>query len=143
MPTPLLCILIVEDDPEINRVIRELLADEAIAAISATSLAEARHHLATSNILGVVLDYSLPDGTGDQLLDDLAGSAYAPGVVLATAHPDGNAIAKRYGIPVIRKPLDLDVLLAAVRVFIEGKGKATNLPPQQRPTVPKMRRVRE
>jgi len=123
--TALACILIVEDDRDVNAAIRGLLADEAIAAISATSLEEARQHLATEVIVGVVLDYSLPDGTAEHLLDELAVSPYAPGAVLTSGHPNAVEIAKKYNIPFIRKPLDLDVLLSAVRLFLAGQSHPT------------------
>jgi DNA-binding NtrC family response regulator len=121
VPTALANILIVEDDHDMNAAIRGLLADEAIAALSATSLKDAREYLATEVIVGVVLDYTLPDGTAEHLLDELAAAPYAPGAVLTSAHPNAVEIANLYRIPFIRKPFDLDVLLSAVRLFLAGQ----------------------
>ncbi len=109
--------------------IRDLLADEAIDAIGAASLGEARRCLSTQPIVGVVLDYTLPDGTADDLLDELASDAHAPGVVLASAHPRAGEAARRYRVPVIKKPLDLEELLAVVRSFIAGDAQPT--PPRR------------
>lgn len=120
---PLVSILVVEDDREINHVIRELLADEKISTLGATSLREAWNHIRTRNVIGVILDYSLPDGVADQLLAELEKATHPPGVVLASAHPNAAEVAKRYGITCLRKPLDLDVVLATVRGFIAGEGQ--------------------
>jgi DNA-binding response OmpR family regulator len=122
-PTPVVCILIVEDDPTVSAALRGLLADEAIATLSATSLREARNFVRTRNVIGVLLDYTLPDGTAADLLRDLTNAEYPPGVVIASAHPDAQRIAKQFSIECIRKPLDLDVVLAAVRGFIAGTGQ--------------------
>jgi len=124
IPTPLLRILIVEDDAATNLAIRQLLADEAIDAVGTVSLEQARHQLAESRgIVGVVLDYTLPDGTAEDLLTELAATPYAPGVVLTSGHPHARETAKRFGIPLIKKPFDLETLLAAVRVFVDGKAQ--------------------
>lgn len=123
MTTPPVCILVVEDDPQINYVLRALLADEAILALSAASLREARNHIRTRNVLGVVLDYSLPDGCADELLRELSQAEHPPGVVLASAHPGAIPLAIRYGLACIRKPLDFEVVLAVVRSFLAGKNQ--------------------
>jgi len=115
-PTPL--VLIVEDDRVTNTAIRDLFADDAIATLTATSLREARNYIRTRNVVGVVLDYALPDGTADELLNDLAHATHPPGVVIASANPSAMEIAKRFGIGCIRKPLDLEALLETVRGFI-------------------------
>ena len=124
VPTAILRILIVEDDAVTNETIRLLLADEAIEAVGAVSLAQARSQLAESTgVVGIVLDYTLPDGTAEELLGELAATPYSPGVVLISGHPHAKDTARRFGIPLIKKPFDIDALLGAVRVFVAGKAQ--------------------
>lgn len=98
-------------------------------------LEEARRYLATTAIAGIVLDYGLPDGTGADLLAELSTRAECPGVVLASAHPRAIEVAKHYGVAFVRKPFELDVLLAAVRVLLEGKSRPMPSP-RDAPIVP-------
>lgn len=117
-------ILVVEDDVDIGETICALLGDEGLDTAMTPTLAEARAALSEGGVDGVILDYGLPDGTGDELLEELSRvPASSPPVVLASAHPDAVAVAKHYGIAFIAKPFDLDVLIAAVRVMLEGKGR--------------------
>lgn len=82
-------VLVVEDDRDIRNSVLELLLDEGIGALGATTLEEARRYLATTPIAGIVLDYSLPDGTGGDLLAELADKSVTPPVVMATTAAAG------------------------------------------------------
>ena len=115
-------ILVVEDDAAIRTILCELLTDEGIPVVAVESLAEARHHLATTEVSGVILEHIVDDGTADFLLDELKGSSTPPPVVLVSGDPAAVAIANQYGVAFKRKPFDADDLLAAVEAMHEGKG---------------------
>src|SRR5207244_12790301 len=74
--------LIVDDDPEIAKVLTELVEREGFAVTCASSLAQARDQVAATVPDIVLVDIHLPDGSGLELLEGLGPSA--PEVVLIT-----------------------------------------------------------
>ena len=60
-------ILHVEDDPDVASVVQAVLEEVAEVEVVAT-LAEARRQLASDNFQLVILDLTLPDGNGEELL---------------------------------------------------------------------------
>lgn len=116
-------ILVVEDDATMRMALRGLLLDEGIANLGAESVEDARRCLATTSVSGVICDFLLRDGTADVLLDVMVGAQVPPPVILASVHPESRAIAKHYGVGFMRKPYDLDVVLASVRVMLEGNSR--------------------
>ena len=60
-------ILHVEDDPDVASVVQAVVEDVAEVEVVAT-LAEARRRLAGDNFQLVILDLTLPDGNGEELL---------------------------------------------------------------------------
>jgi PAS domain S-box-containing protein len=74
-------ILHVEDDSDIVRVVASILSDVADLRASPT-LAAARQQLATTTFDAVLLDLTLPDGSGHDLLADLRQLASPPPVIV-------------------------------------------------------------
>jgi DNA-binding response OmpR family regulator len=78
-------ILLVDDDPDIVRLVQHVLAQHGFAhPVHARTGAEALALLAEIDI--VLLDHQLPDTSGINLLDAIKGRASPPAVVLITAH---------------------------------------------------------
>lgn len=134
MPTPSeppkLRLLVVEDDPSISEALCALLDDCGYRATCVPTLNEARALLApgAAPIVAIVLDMMLPDGSGEELLDELAARTSSPAVIILSASRDAPQIAKRFGVASVGKPFDLDYLLAALRVAIESKNRPTRPP---------------
>src|SRR5260221_4293885 len=86
--------LIVDDDPEIAKVLTELVEREGFAVTCASALAQAREAIATTVPDIVLVDIHLPDGSGLDLLEGLGPSA--PEIVLITGQasvdPGGDAL---------------------------------------------------
>lgn len=80
-------ILIVEDDPEVRRVIAQLLEGEGTHLVEATSGAEADAALRTKHFDLVLLDLKLPDDDGLNILRRLRQRSMVPVIVL-TAQSD-------------------------------------------------------
>jgi CheY-like chemotaxis protein len=83
-------VLVVEDEAAVARVLGIMLRRAGHQVVMASSLAEARKAIAESRPLVVLLDMKLPDGSGFDLLDDLAehsGLADVPVVVLSGVEP--------------------------------------------------------
>jgi len=78
-------ILHVEDDPDISIILREMLKDKA-EVVTAATLKEARALLDSQNFALVVLDLSLPDGSGIDLLKYINTlAAKSPPVLILSA----------------------------------------------------------
>ena len=54
-------ILVVEDEPDINKTVSYNLANEGFYPVSALNLQEADDHLSSNNISLIILDLMLPD----------------------------------------------------------------------------------
>lgn len=83
-------VLIVDDDPAFRRLAVRLLTDAGLtvvaeAATAAAALAAAR----ATRPDGVLVDLGLPDRNGRELAAELTALAWAPRVLLTSAHPDG------------------------------------------------------
>jgi DNA-binding NtrC family response regulator len=117
--------LIVDDDPEIVKVLTELVEREGFAVACASSLAQARDQIATTVPDIVLVDIHLPDGSGLELLEGLGPSA--PEVVLITgqASVDTAVDALRRGAAdYLTKPVDfprLKMVLGNVARTLEMK----------------------
>jgi PAS domain S-box-containing protein len=73
-------VLIVEDDPAVARVLGIMLGRDGHQITTAGSLAEARRCLTQSRPSVILLDIKLPDGSGFDLLDELAPGTRLEGV---------------------------------------------------------------
>jgi DNA-binding response OmpR family regulator len=107
-------ILVVEDDVTLSSVISSALADEGYVTKVATTAAEARRMLAEELPTVMVLDLTLPDSFGGDLLAEATASGKMPSTVIVSTFPLAELIARRYDVELVRKPFELDALLAAV-----------------------------
>jgi len=67
----------------------------------------------------LLLDYRMPEGRGDELLDALADAGVYPRTIILTGCRDAplRALASR-GLCVLRKPVDMSHLLRAVKALL-------------------------
>jgi DNA-binding response OmpR family regulator len=107
-------ILVVEDDVTLSAVIASALADEGYVAKVATTAEEARRALAEEIPTAMVLDLTLPDAFGGDLLAEATARGRRPPTVIVSTFPLAELIARRYEVELVRKPFELDALLAAV-----------------------------
>jgi len=78
-------ILIVDDDPDIQSALHDLLESEGYAVTDATTCREALLHTQTVRFDAVLLDIGLPDGDGFSVLRDLKNSIPSLPVIMFTA----------------------------------------------------------
>jgi DNA-binding NtrC family response regulator len=107
--------LIVEDDDTIAKAMAGLLEDEGYAVAINKTLSEARDALANVEPSVLILDLTLPDAFGGELLNDLGRCENAPPTVLVTTFPLAPMIAERHDIELVKKPFLFDDLLSAIR----------------------------
>ena len=115
-------VLIIEDDPALCELLRQVLEDEGHRAVVATSLAEAERAVGSEPVelvLADLLEFDLRSGPGAvQVLRTLA--AGRP-VLLCTGQPGAQKLANVAGLAgVLGKPFDLDELLRCVNSALDA-----------------------
>lgn len=122
-----LTILVVDDDQAVAELLRELLND--VAGWGATVVHDAAaaravfHHI---RVEVLVLDVNLPGISGLELLDLLRRDEawHDPPIIFMSAAPDQPNVQDRVlaeGIRLIRKPFDVDELVAAVKEAVAAR----------------------
>jgi two-component system KDP operon response regulator KdpE len=117
-------VLLVEDDAELRRTLRDALQVEGYAVTTAATLREARAALNAGLAEGaldlVLLDLGLPDGEGESLLGELREQRKSAVIVISARHTDDPKIrlldagADDYLV----KPFSVKELLARMRVAL-------------------------
>jgi two-component system, NtrC family, response regulator HydG len=119
--------LLVDDDPDIASVLREVVDREGFTVTCVSSLARARQEIAATVPDILLVDIHLPDGSGLELLEGLGPAA--PEVVLITgeASVETAVHALRLGVAdYLTKPVDfarLKMVLGNVVRNLEMKGE--------------------
>jgi CheY-like chemotaxis protein len=115
-------VLVVDDEPDLLEVTRFVLESEGFGVETASNGEEALKLLRVGRRPGVVLlDLMMPGMSGWMFLDEIAkipALSRIPIVVLTAGGPLGVDGA----VEVLRKPLDLELLLEAVERHASGGG---------------------
>lgn len=124
-------ILIVEDDNEINQMLRELLQGHGFETMSAFSGTEALLHIEKEAPMAVILDLMLPGMTGEELLEQIKKSNPGIAVIVSSAKDDVNtriALLRAGADDYMVKPFDTEELLARLEAVLcrNGQEKMTN-----------------
>jgi len=101
--------LVVDDDLAFQLSLADAVGREGLEVATAGSLAEARREIATARPDVVLLDLSLPDGNGMELLPELEALPELGGVILVTgqATVETAVAALRHGVAdYLTKPID-------------------------------------
>ena len=128
MPTdtePPAVILVVDDEPAVNRVVTRYLSHVGYRVLDASSAAEAldRVRRQEPRVDLVLCDVVMPGVGGVDLAAVLLSRAPGPSVILMTGQlPDDVEQLDVNGqvVRVLRKPLDLDELQHVLQVTLEG-----------------------
>jgi len=120
-------VLVVEDDPDIALIARELLAVSGLEAVSAYTVNEALELLAASAFDLAVVDLQLPDRSGWELIEN--ARAMRPGlpVVIYSVHadqPETVARATEVGASVVSKSADPSALVDMVTSLLAAGASA-------------------
>lgn len=123
-------ILIVEDEENLRLTIAKRLRRYAHRVEEASAIAEAREHLSASAFDLVVTDVNLPDGSGVDLVEELAGEDGGADAVVITAFGtvESAVDAMRKGASdYLQKPVSLDELSLVVTRLLEARAVRTRL----------------
>ena len=118
-------ILVVEDDPDVRRVIVECLGLIGYAVSEAPNGTEGLAAIATCKPDLLVVDYAMPDMTGAEVISKARAMVGHLPVILATGYADMAAVERLAGKPaILRKPFDINSLGAAVATALEDSVEA-------------------
>jgi len=126
-------ILIIEDDQEISRLLSDFLTERGFIIVQANNYFEAEDKLLSFTYDIILLDITLPDGNGLQLLKFLKSQNIESGVLIISAK--NSLDDKLEGLNLgaddyITKPFDLSELNARINALLrrkkyDGKTKIT------------------
>ncbi len=115
-------ILHVEDDPSLADLLEQALGGVS-QVVNAASLAAARAHLRDQPFDLVILDLGLPDGSGIDLLGDLAtldGHALTPVLLLSATEPD-RGVTNRVARVLTKSKVSMEAVVEVVRSMLVQK----------------------
>lgn len=120
-------VLIVDDDPVVSRGLERNLVAETYAVRQSSSCAEAMRLCREENPDVVILDLTLPDGSGLDLVRDIRAINDTIGIVVLTgseAGADMREALRRGASSYLRKPADPLTLDAQVRIALAQSRKS-------------------
>lgn len=119
--------LVLEDDAALATTIADALTEAGWQVRTVHTIVEARALIEREHPALLVLDLTLSDEFGGELLEHLAGRDDAPATVIVSGFGLAPIIAARFDVELVRKPFDVDRLLTAVeRAEREGVRPRTN-----------------
>ena len=123
-------LLVVDDDPEIRKLLARYVESQGFRVRLASSCRELREQLATHHIDLIVLDVMLPDGSGLDLCRDLRAQRSNVPIILLTALKED--VDRIIGLEIgaddyLGKPFNPRELVARVRAVLRRRAEA--LPP--------------
>jgi signal transduction histidine kinase/ActR/RegA family two-component response regulator len=135
-------VLVIEDDPDTQANLRDVLELDDYHVEAAGSAAEALAQRDWPRFIAIILDRKLPDGTAETLLPQLRQLAPQAAVIIATGYGDvqGAIMALRLGAAdYILKPINADELRArlghlAERARAEEQVQTLTTLPAESPT---------
>lgn len=122
-------LLLVEDDAQIRRFVRQALEREGYTVREAVSFAAGLIDAGTAKPAMVILDLGLPDGDGQQFVRELRGWSHIPVLILSarTIESDKIDVLDAGADDYLTKPFSVGELLARVRALLR-RGSRSGTP---------------
>jgi two-component system KDP operon response regulator KdpE len=128
---PKLSLLVVDDEPQILRLLKLGLTEEKFKVAEARTAAAALDFLATEKVDVIILDLGLPDKSGFTVLEEIRKTLTVPVIVLSVRNDEsGKVKALDLGADdYITKPFGLPELAARIRVALRHRFQAKGMAP--------------
>jgi len=119
-------ILVVDDDPEIRKLLARYIESQGFRVLLAANCAELRERLSTTHIDLIVLDVMLPDGSGLEICRNLRAERSRIPIILLTALKED--VDRIIGLEIgaddyLGKPFNPRELIARVRAVLRRRGE--------------------
>jgi two-component system, OmpR family, response regulator len=119
-------ILVVDDDPEIRKLLARYIEGQGFRVLLAASCRELRDRLATNHVDLIVLDVMLPDGSGLDMCRDLRAMRSSVPIILLTALKED--VDRIVGLEIgaddyLGKPFNPRELIARVRAVLRRRAE--------------------
>lgn len=130
MPAARRTVLVVDDEPQIRRVVRHALGDDGTRVLEAATAREGLDLAAAERPDLIVLDLGLPDGSGEDVCRELRTWTQVPILVLSARHSDSEKVAlfDAGGDDYVTKPFSPGELKARVRALLRRAPPAAAAP---------------
>jgi len=117
-----LCVLVIDDDPEVCQLIANILLPEGHQVVTATSAEQGLEQLPWFSFQVAFLDHHLPKMEGLVFGEYLRRNNPHMQIALVTGEPTDRVVrtAEEQGITVIRKPFVIGEILDVVERYCEG-----------------------
>lgn len=119
--TPAPRILIVEDDPEVSRVVAEMVRHLGYHTCECNHAEVALDHVASQAVDLMLVDYRLPELTGLDLILILREQNWTGPVIMMTGYSETESRVcseKLKEFTILRKPIALPMLAAAIETVL-------------------------
>jgi DNA-binding NtrC family response regulator len=126
-------ILLVDDEEKILKTLGRALRDDAHEVVTAANRRDAQRLLAERSFDLMIIDFLMPDGTGLDVIRELASSTpepERPAVVMMTAHGSIESAVEAMKLGArdyLQKPFEVDELLVLARRALEDQRARTGL----------------
>lgn len=119
-------ILVVDDDPEIRKLLARYIESQGLRVLLAATCGELRERLVTHKIDLIVLDVMLPDGSGLEVCRSLRGERCTTPIILLTALKED--VDRIIGLEIgaddyLGKPFNPRELVARIRAVLRRRGE--------------------
>jgi two-component system KDP operon response regulator KdpE len=123
-------ILVVDDEPQIQRFLNPALAASGYEVISASTGAEAERLAATSAPDLIILDLGLPDKDGKEVIETVRAFSDVPIIILSARDREAEKIASLDlgANDYVEKPFGIGELLARIRTALRHQAAGTSVP---------------
>ncbi len=121
-------ILVVEDEPDINKTVSYNIANEGLKPLSALNLTEAESYISSNNISLIILDLMLPDGSGLDFCKKLKSSNAHSDIPIIIVTAKDDEVDKVVGFELgaddyVTKPFSVRELMLRIKAILKRNSK--------------------